>query len=72
MDKLYLKSQIAMRQSEFPTSLKPRERALPVGVGRIITIPGVRRCGKSSRMEAVINRLLESGVERENFVDEFR
>lgn len=68
MDKLYLKSQIAMRQAEFPTDLKPRENRLPVDSGKIVTIPGVRRCGKSSRMEAVINELLAAGVERERFL----
>ena len=68
MDKQYLKTQIAMRQAEFPTDLKKREKPLPVNAGKIITIPGVRRCGKSSRMEAVVNALLASGVERERFL----
>lgn len=57
-----------MRQAEFPTDLKRRENPLPVNSGKIVTIPGVRRCGKSSRMEAVINELLASGVERERFL----
>lgn len=57
-----------MRQAEFPTDLKPRENPLPVNDGKIITIPGVRRCGKSSKMEAVVNDLLASGVERERFL----
>ncbi len=68
MDKLYIKTQIAMRQAEFPTDLKKRDNPLPVNEGKIVTIPGVRRCGKSSRMEAVVNRLLASGVERERFL----
>lgn len=68
MDKQYLKTQIAMRQAEFPTDLKKREKPLPVNAGKIITIPGVRRCGKSSRMEAVVNELLASGAERERFL----
>lgn len=57
-----------MRQAEFPTDLKKRERPLPVNDGKIITIPGVRRCGKSSRMETVVNELLAGGVERERFL----
>lgn len=57
-----------MRQSEFPTDLKKREQSLPVNSGKIVTIPGVRRCGKSSRMEAVVNELLLSGVARERFL----
>lgn len=68
MDKLYIKTQIAMRQAEFPTDLKKREQLLPVNIGKIVTIPGVRRSGKSSRMEAVVNELLAAGVERERFL----
>jgi len=63
-----IKTQIAMRQAEFPTDLKKREKPLPVNDGKIITIPGVRRCGKSSKMEAVVNELLASGIERERFL----
>lgn len=68
MDKLYIKSQIAMRQSEFPTDLKKRMNQLPVNEGKIVTIPGVRRCGKSSRMEIVVNELLAQGIARERFL----
>lgn len=68
MDKSYLKTQIAMRQAEFPTDLKKRENPLPVNIGKIVTIPGVRRCGKTSRMEAVVNDLLASGVDRRRFL----
>lgn len=53
-----------MRQKEFPSDLKRREKQLPVNEGRIVTIPGVRRCGKSSRMENVVNELLTSGIDR--------
>ena len=68
MDKIYRKSQIAMRQAEFPTDLKPREAQLPIDSGKIVTVPGVRRCGKSSKMEMVINDLLSKGVDRERFL----
>lgn len=57
-----------MRQAEFPTNLLPRENRLPVNIGKIITIPGVRRCGKSSKMEIVINNLLSSGVDRKRIL----
>lgn len=57
-----------MRQAEFPTDLKKREKPLPVGDKRIVTIPGVRRCGKSSKMEMVVNDLLAQGVQRERFL----
>jgi hypothetical protein len=64
MEKAYIKTQIAMRQSDFPTDLKPREKSLPTDTDKIVTIPGVRRCGKTSRMEAVVNNLLSHGVDR--------
>ena len=68
MDKIYIKSQIAMRQAEFPTDLRPREAQLPIDSGKIVTVPGVRRCGKSSKMEMVINDLLSKGVDRKRFL----
>lgn len=68
MDKSYIKSQIAMRQSEFPTDLKNRDKELPVGDGKIITIPGVRRCGKTSLMEIVVNKLLARGFDRKKIL----
>ena len=68
MDKQYLKSQIVMRQSEFLTDLIPRENPLPVDCGRIVTVPGVRRCGKSFKMEFVINQLLNKGIDRKNIL----
>lgn len=68
MDKSYIKSQIVMRQNEFPVDLKPREKSIPIDVKKIITIPGVRRCGKTSMMEAVVNNLLVQGVERDKIL----
>ena len=68
MKKQYIKTQIAMRQAEFTTLLKKRECQLPIDVDKIITIPGVRRCGKTSRMEGVVNELLNSGVSRERIL----
>lgn len=68
MDKMYIKSQIAMRQAEFPTTLIPRDKELPIDSGKIVTVPGVRRCGKSSRMEMVVNNLLQQGVGRERIL----
>ncbi len=52
-----------MRQAEFPTELYPRENPLPLDIEKIITIPGVRRCGKSSKMEIVVNHLLARGTD---------
>lgn len=68
MDRLYIKTQIATRQAEFPTDLKKRENPLPMGSGKIVTIPGVRRCGKTSRMEVVVNDLLMEGIDRKRIL----
>lgn len=57
-----------MHQSEFPTDLLPRENSLPVNCDKIVTVPGVRRCGKSSKMELVINELLRNGINRRNIL----
>lgn len=64
MDKFYLKTQITMRQAEFPTQLIARDNPLPINEKRIVTVPGVRRCGKTSKMEMVVNRLLSDGIDQ--------
>lgn len=53
---------IQTMQQEIPFPVLPRDMELPVRSGQIITVPGVRRCGKSSMMKIVANRLVESGV----------
>ena len=68
MDIEYLKTIIVMRQQEFPVSLIERENPLPLDYKRIITVPGVRRCGKSSKMELVVNSLLAQGLTKENIL----
>lgn len=66
---------ISTMQSEMPFDVIDRELELPVDSGQMITVTGVRRCGKSSIMKIVANRLLASGVPKErilwiNFDDE--
>lgn len=68
MDKSYLKSLITMNQNEFPVALHNREVSLPINLNKIVTVPGVRRCGKSSRMKMVVNTLLNSGVSKEQIL----
>lgn len=63
-----LKSLIALRQRECPFDVIPRERPLSVERRKIITVPGVRRCGKSTMMELAVNELLASGVPREKIL----
>ena len=57
-----------MRQEEFPVDLIERNKSLPIDSGKIILIPGVRRCGKSSRMDLVINKLLSEGISRQQIL----
>ena len=62
------KSIIALRQSEIPFHMTERDCTLPLNRKKIITIPGVRRCGKSSVMELTVNQLVESGVRPQNIL----
>ena len=41
-----------------------RNVKLPIGSGKIITVPGVRRCGKSTLLLLTIKQLLAGGVDR--------
>ena len=59
-----LQSLIAMKQEEMPFKLLPRDLKLPVDSRKIITVPGVRRCGKSSLLMLAVNELINKGVER--------
>ena len=69
------KSLIALSQAELPFERIERETVLPQKPELIITVPGVRRAGKSSLLMLAVNKLLASGVKREqilwvNFDDE--
>ena len=57
-----IKALIALKQQEIPITYYPREVELPINSKKIITVVGVRRCGKSTLMELCIERLLASGV----------
>ena len=65
MTKEEIKAAIALKQQDMPFQVLQREEPLPLDGKDIITIPGVRRCGKSTRMELAINDLLEKGVRKE-------
>ena len=62
MKKDVIKSLIAIKQSEIPFDVIGRDVTLPINRKKIITVPGVRRCGKSTLMEIAINELVENGV----------
>lgn len=57
-----IKSLIALKQQEIPVVYYPRELELPVQAEKMITVVGVRRCGKSTLMELCIERLLKASV----------
>ena len=70
-----IKQLIVDFQQELPAKVFSRELCLPTDSDKIITVPGVRRCGKSTLLLLSINRLLTEGISREhilflNFDDE--
>ena len=68
MTKEEVKEVLELKQQEMPFDVKARSQALPISGSQIVTLPGVRRCGKSTRMELAINDLLKAGVPRENIL----
>ena len=56
---------IALHQEEIPFDLQPRNTQLPLEGNRIVTVTGIRRCGKSSLLGLTINRLLAQGIAKE-------
>lgn len=59
---------ISLHQRELPFELQDRKIQLPLDGGRIVTVTGIRRCGKSSLLGLTINRLLEAGVPKERIL----
>lgn len=68
MKKDIIKSLIEIKQSEIPFPVIAREVELPLDRNKIITIPGVRRCGKSTLMMIAINELFKKGVPKEHIL----
>lgn len=64
MYKEVLKKIILDKQNEIPFNLISREDSLPINCGSIVTVPGVRRCGKTSKMKLVINSLVQNGLDK--------
>ena len=70
-----LKELIVSSRKQFHKPLVARDILLPVNTGKIITVSGVRRSGKSALLHLTIRRLLEEGIPPEqilflNFDDE--
>lgn len=55
---------ISLKQKDMVSRLFERDLQLPIDSGHIITVPGVRRCGKSSLMELVVSQLVEHGIDK--------
>lgn len=68
MRKDVIKSLIAIKQNEIPFDVIERDISLPINRKKIITVPGVRRCGKSTMMEIAINELVASGISPERIL----
>ena len=63
-----IRSLIRTKQDEIPFDVKPRELELPLDSRHIISVTGVRRCGKSSLMMLAVNRLVSNGVPKERIL----
>lgn len=63
-----IQSIISIMQQELPFEVIERDIQLPIDSNQIITVSGVRRCGKSSVMKLVANQLIRKGVRPENIL----
>lgn len=55
-------------QNRLPAGVRQRTWEIPADTGKVVTLPGVRRCGKSSHFAIAQNSLLRRGVPRENIL----
>ncbi len=58
---------VESQESALP-EIVPRELVLPVDSGKVVSVSGVRRSGKTFLLLALAKRLVESGVPRERIV----
>ncbi|MCC8115209.1 MAG: ATP-binding protein [Bacteroidales bacterium] len=68
MDKRIIKGLIALNQSQMPYQAIERDEPLPIDRKKIITVPGVRRCGKSYKMKITVNALLKKGIKTQQIL----
>ncbi len=66
--KAVITEQITDNQTRTLHTYSPREQQIEVLDGVVTIVMGVRRCGKSTLMEAIMERLVQNGVSRENIV----
>jgi len=70
-----LKEIIVQNQNKNLDFVKPRQTQIPVNTGKIISVSGVRRCGKTHLLLFTINKLLNQNIDKAqilylNFEDE--
>lgn len=70
-----IKEIIVKNQNKGFTNIHKRDEEIPINTGKIISVTGVRRCGKTHLMFLAIRELLNSGTNRQkiifiNFEDE--
>lgn len=63
-----MKEIITGNQNNLPVEIRARSWEVPVDTGKIITVPGVRRCGKSSHFSITQNNLLQREIPKEKIL----
>ncbi len=64
-----IQSLISLHQGELPyKGLISRDLVLPLNGEDMVTVTGIRRCGKSSLLRLAINKLLATGVPKERIL----
>ncbi len=63
-----LKTKIVDFQKMLPVKLIERELSLPVDSGKIVTVTGVRRSGKTYLLYQTINEIIKSGVSKKRIL----
>ncbi len=63
-----LKDIITTWQNKLPVEVIPREVRIPFDSGKIITIAGIRRCGKTFLLFDTMNRLIQGGVDKKRIL----
>lgn len=66
--KQIFQSLIAMHQAELPYDLRVRTTSIRTDAEEIVTVSGVRRCGKSSLLSLAANALVSQGVNKERIL----
>ena len=63
-----IKEIIVKNQNKDFTNIHKRDVEIPINTGKIISVTGVRRCGKTHLLFLAIRKLLDSGTNRQKIV----